>query len=77
MSTKKRIQIAGVQHSQYEVLPPHIVFKTALCLLINDNLAQLLEMFPILLQTENTSSFDKVWKHECIDEFDQVCKLHG
>jgi hypothetical protein len=33
-------------------------------------------MFPILLQTENTSSFDKVWIHECIDEFDQVCKLH-
>jgi hypothetical protein len=28
MSTKKRIQIAGVRHSQYEVLPPCIVFKT-------------------------------------------------
>jgi hypothetical protein len=76
MSIKKRIQIAGVRHSQYEVLPPRIVFKTALCLK-KDNRARLLEMFPILLQTENTSSFDKVWIHECIDECDQVCKLYG
>jgi hypothetical protein len=76
-ATKRRPRASLKERcTEYTVLPPRQIFYTALCLKQNSR-ARLVELFPILLHTNNVSAFDKVWIHECIDEFDKACICHN
>ena len=71
-----RKQVNLKRYIKYEAKEPRLSFKTALCLK-KESRERLLELFPILLETDNLSSNDKIWMRDCIEDYTIACGSLG
>jgi Origin of replication binding protein len=75
-STGKKRMVQSERRYIYVIQPPRLTFLTALCLKKSSK-DRLLELLPILINTDNTSQHDKEWINDCIREYEQACYYTG